>query len=43
MNEETLAPHIREIARVIEGKLAEDEIEKELDAYLNYYRCLFVP
>ncbi len=38
MNQETLAPHVREIARVLEGKLAEEEIVKELDTYLNHYR-----
>jgi len=38
MDREELAPHVRELTRVLEGKLNEDEILKELDTYLNHYR-----
>jgi len=38
MNKEEIAPHVKEIARVLEGKVKEQEIEKDLDNYLNVYR-----
>ena len=38
MSKIELAPHIREIARVLEGKATEQEIERDLDNYLNVYR-----
>ncbi|MBI0584460.1 MAG: hypothetical protein ISF22_09585 [Methanomassiliicoccus sp.] len=38
MNKEEIAPHVREIARVLEGKIDEQEIEKDLDNYLNVYK-----
>jgi len=33
-----LAPHVRDIARALGGKVSEPEIEKELSSYLNVYR-----
>lgn len=38
MNKEEIAPHVKEIARVLEGKVKEQDIEKDLDNYLNVYR-----
>jgi replication factor A1 len=38
MNKEEIAPHVKEIARVLEGKAKEQDIEKDLDNYLNVYR-----
>ncbi len=38
MNKEELAPHVKEIARVLEDKVKEQDIEKDLDNYLNVYR-----
>ncbi len=38
MNKEEIAPHVNEIARVLEGKVKEQDIEKDLDNYLNVYR-----
>jgi len=38
MNKEELAPHVREISRALDGKVADEVIEKELDGYLNLYR-----
>lgn len=38
MNKEEIAPHVKEIARVLEGKVNEQDIEKDLDNYLNVYR-----
>jgi len=38
MNKEEIAPHVKEITRVLEGKIREQEIEKDLDNYLNVYR-----
>ena len=38
MSKEEIAPHVKEIARVLEGKVTEQEIEKDLDNYLNVYR-----
>jgi replication factor A1 len=38
MNKEEIAPHVKEIARVLEGKVTEQDIEKDLDNYLNVYR-----
>jgi len=37
VNEE-IAPHVRDIARVLEGVVDEEEIRKELQSYLNLYR-----
>ncbi len=38
MNKEEIAPHVKEITRVLEGKVKEQDIEKDLDNYLNVYR-----
>jgi replication factor A1 len=38
MNKEEIAPHVKEIARVLEGRVNEQDIEKDLDNYLNVYR-----
>lgn len=38
MNKEELAPHVMEMVRVLEGKVSEQDIEKDLDNYLNVYR-----
>ncbi len=38
MNKEELAPHVKEIARVLGNKVDESRIEEELDNYLNVYR-----
>jgi replication factor A1 len=38
MSKEEIAPHVKEIARVLEGKVNEQEIERDLDNYLNVYR-----
>lgn len=38
MNKEELAPHVNEMARVLEGKVKEQDLEKDLDNYLNVYR-----
>lgn len=38
MNKEELAPHVKEIARVLEGRAKEQDIERDLDNYLNVYR-----
>jgi len=38
MNKEEIAPHVKEIARVLEGKVKEQDIERDLDNYLNVYR-----
>lgn len=38
MEKEELAPHVSEIARVLQGRVEESEIERELDTYLNHYR-----
>ncbi|HHT76021.1 MAG TPA: hypothetical protein PKX52_01885 [Methanomassiliicoccaceae archaeon] len=38
MNKEELAPHVKEIARVLEGRVKEEDIERDLDNYLNVYR-----
>jgi len=38
MNKEEIAPHVKEIARVLEGKVKEEDIEHDLDNYLNVYR-----
>jgi replication factor A1 len=38
MNKEELAPHVKEISRVLEGKVKEQDIERDLDNYLNVYR-----
>jgi ssDNA-binding replication factor A large subunit len=35
---EELAPHVHDIARALDGKVSEQEIEKELSSYLNVYR-----
>lgn len=37
MNIEELTPHIEELKRVLEGKVAEDQIISELNTYLNVY------
>src|SRR3990170_1725081 len=33
-----MGPHVRDISRALGGKVAEDEIERELGNYLNVYR-----
>jgi len=38
MNKEELAPHVKEIARVLGNKVDESRIEEELENYLNVYR-----
>lgn len=38
MNKEELAPHVKEIARVLGNKVEESRIEEELENYLNVYR-----
>ncbi len=38
MNMEELTPHIEELKRVLNGKVDEDTIIKELDTYLNSYQ-----
>jgi replication factor A1 len=35
---EEMGPHVRDIARVLGGKVSEEEIERELGNYLNVYR-----
>ena len=35
---EELAPHVHDIARALNGKVSEQEVEKELSSYLNVYR-----
>src|SRR3990172_10904199 len=35
---EEMGPHVRDILRALGGKVAEDEIERELGNYLNVYR-----
>lgn len=38
MNQEEIAPHVKEITRVLEGKVKEEDIAKDLDTYLNLYK-----
>jgi replication factor A1 len=38
MNKDELAPHVKEIARVLGNKVDESRIEEELENYLNVYR-----
>jgi replication factor A1 len=38
MEKNEIAPHVKEIARVLGGKVEESKIEEELDNYLNVYR-----
>ncbi len=38
MEKEEIAPHVSEISRVLGNKVSEEQIEKELDTYLNLYR-----
>jgi replication factor A1 len=38
MEKNEIAPHVKEIARVLGGKIEESKIEEELDNYLNVYR-----
>ncbi len=38
MNKEELVPHVKEISKVLEGKIKEDDIAKDLDNYINVYR-----
>ncbi|MFA5312638.1 MAG: hypothetical protein WC375_04855, partial [Methanomassiliicoccales archaeon] len=38
MDKNEIAPHVKEIARVLEGKVEESKIEEELENYLNVYR-----
>lgn len=38
MERQELAPHVSEISRVLGNKVSEEQIEKELDTYLNLYR-----
>jgi len=38
MDKNEIAPHVKEIARVLEGKIEESKIEEELENYLNVYR-----
>lgn len=38
MNKEEIAPHVKEIARVLEGKVKEQDITRDLENYLNVYR-----
>src|SRR3990172_1450852 len=33
-----IAPHVQDITRALGGKVSEQEIEKELQSYLNVYR-----
>ncbi len=37
MNREELTPHVEELKRVLGDKISEEELLKELDAYLNVY------
>jgi replication factor A1 len=38
MEQDELAPHVSEIARVLGSKVSEQDILKELDVYINQYR-----
>jgi replication factor A1 len=38
MDKQELAPHVSDISRVLGNKVSEEQIEKELDTYLNLYR-----
>ncbi len=38
MRNEEIAPHVDELARVLKGKLDVNEIQEELEVYLNEYR-----
>lgn len=38
MNNEEIAPHVKEIVRVLEGKVKEEDIRRDLDNYLEVYR-----
>jgi len=38
MDMEEIAPHIDDVARVLEGKVSRDDIEREMENYLNVYR-----
>jgi replication factor A1 len=38
LEKEQITPHVKEIARVLEGKATEEEILAEMDTYLNVYR-----
>ncbi|OPY34092.1 MAG: Replication factor A [Methanomassiliicoccales archaeon PtaU1.Bin124] len=38
MEKDEIAPHVKEIARVLNGKVEESKIEEELENYLNVYR-----
>lgn len=37
MNKEELTPHIEELKKALTGKIDENQLEKELDTYLNTY------
>jgi replication factor A1 len=38
MEKQELAPHVSDISRVLGDKVSKEQIEKELDTYLNLYR-----
>lgn len=38
MEDEQIAPHVKDITRALENKVSEDEIQRELHSYLNVYR-----
>jgi len=38
MQEEEIAPHVEELARVLNGRVSKEEIAQELEDYLNIYR-----
>ncbi|MFQ6127751.1 MAG: DNA-binding protein [Thermoplasmata archaeon] len=38
MEKEQIAPHVKDITRALGNKVSEEEIERELNSYLNVYR-----
>ncbi|MFQ5909591.1 MAG: hypothetical protein ACE5IJ_02585 [Thermoplasmata archaeon] len=38
MEKEQIAPHVKDITRALGSKVSEEEIERELNSYLNVYR-----